>query len=121
VASGNSAHAVLWHERDADADVLGNADLALYRAKAGGRNTFCFFNADIERATLARHRLERELPVAPPRQGTRREPSRSQLILTLARRRAAKCRPLRPRLPTALALPISLGDFGTSWWQFATA
>jgi hypothetical protein len=26
--------------------VLGNADLALYRAKAGGRNTFCFFNAD---------------------------------------------------------------------------
>jgi hypothetical protein len=52
VASGNCAHAVLWRERDADADVLGNADLA------------CFFNADIEKATLARHRLERELPVA---------------------------------------------------------
>jgi hypothetical protein len=40
VASGNSAHAVLWRERDADADVLGNADLALYRVKAGGCNTF---------------------------------------------------------------------------------
>jgi hypothetical protein len=56
VASGNSAHAVLWRERHTDADVLGNADLALYRANAGGRNTFCFFNADIEKATLARHR-----------------------------------------------------------------
>jgi diguanylate cyclase (GGDEF)-like protein len=44
--------------------LLGNADLALYRAKAGGRNTFCFFNADIEKAALARHRLERELPQA---------------------------------------------------------
>jgi hypothetical protein len=97
VASGNSAHAVLWRERHADADVLGKADLALYRAKAGGRNTFCFFNVDIEKATLARH----PAPVALPRQGTRREPSRSQLILTLARRRAEKCRPLRPRLPTA--------------------
>ena len=53
MASGNSAHAVLWRECDADADVLGNADLALYRAKAGGRNTFCFFNANIEKATLA--------------------------------------------------------------------
>jgi diguanylate cyclase (GGDEF)-like protein len=44
--------------------LLGNADLALYRAKAGGRNTFCFFNADIEKAVLERHRLERELPAA---------------------------------------------------------
>jgi hypothetical protein len=94
--------AVLWRERDADADVLGNADVAHYRAKAG-RHTLCFFNTDIERATLARHRLERELPVGLPRQGTGREPSRSQLTLTLARRGAEKCRPLRPRLPTALA------------------
>jgi diguanylate cyclase (GGDEF)-like protein len=44
--------------------LLGNADLALYRAKAGGRNAFCFFNADIEKAALARYRLERELPTA---------------------------------------------------------
>jgi diguanylate cyclase (GGDEF)-like protein len=44
--------------------LLGNADLALYRAKAGGRNIFCFFNADIEKAALERHRLERELPAA---------------------------------------------------------
>ncbi len=41
-----------------------NADLALYRAKSRGRNTFCFFNADIERAAVARHQLERELPAA---------------------------------------------------------
>jgi diguanylate cyclase (GGDEF)-like protein len=44
--------------------LLGNADLALYRAKASGRNAFCFFNADIEKAALTRHRLERELPNA---------------------------------------------------------
>ncbi len=44
--------------------LLGNADLALYRAKTGGRNAFCFFNADIEKAALARQRLERELPMA---------------------------------------------------------
>ncbi len=44
--------------------LLGNADLALYRAKGRGRNTFCFFNADIERAALERHQLERELPAA---------------------------------------------------------
>jgi GGDEF domain-containing protein len=50
VASGSSVHAVLRRERDADADVIGNADLALYRAKAGGRSTSCFFNADIENA-----------------------------------------------------------------------
>ena len=44
--------------------LLGNADLALYRAKASGRNTSCFFNADIEKAALERHRVERELPIA---------------------------------------------------------
>jgi diguanylate cyclase (GGDEF)-like protein len=44
--------------------LLGNADLALYRAKAGGRNGFCFFDVDIEKAALARYRLERELPEA---------------------------------------------------------
>jgi len=44
--------------------LLRNADLALYRAKAGGRNSFGFFNADIEKAALARYRLERVLPRA---------------------------------------------------------
>jgi diguanylate cyclase (GGDEF)-like protein len=44
--------------------LLGNADLALYRAKAGGRNAICFFNADIEKAALARQWIERELPKA---------------------------------------------------------
>jgi diguanylate cyclase (GGDEF)-like protein len=44
--------------------LLRNADLALYRAKAGGRNTICFFNAEIETAVLERHQIERELPAA---------------------------------------------------------
>jgi diguanylate cyclase (GGDEF)-like protein len=44
--------------------LLRNADLALYRAKASGRNGFCFFDADIEKAALARQRLECELPEA---------------------------------------------------------
>jgi predicted signal transduction protein with EAL and GGDEF domain len=44
--------------------LLGNADLALYRAKANGRNSSCFFNTDIEKAALERYRLERELPRA---------------------------------------------------------
>jgi diguanylate cyclase (GGDEF)-like protein len=44
--------------------LLRNADLALYRAKASGRNGFCFFDSDIERAALARYRLECALPEA---------------------------------------------------------
>jgi diguanylate cyclase (GGDEF)-like protein len=44
--------------------LLGNADLALYRAKANGRNAFCFFDAEIETAARERYRLERELPQA---------------------------------------------------------
>jgi diguanylate cyclase (GGDEF)-like protein len=44
--------------------LLRNADLALYRAKARGRNGFCFFNSDIEKAAVARQGIERDLPEA---------------------------------------------------------
>ena len=41
--------------------VLSNADLALYRAKANGRNDFCFFDSQMEQIALKRGRLESEL------------------------------------------------------------
>jgi diguanylate cyclase (GGDEF)-like protein len=44
--------------------LLANADLALYAAKANGRHTDCFYNAEMSAATAARHLLETELSVA---------------------------------------------------------
>jgi diguanylate cyclase (GGDEF)-like protein len=41
--------------------ILGNADLALYRAKANGRNDFCYFDSQMEQVALKRGRLESEL------------------------------------------------------------
>jgi diguanylate cyclase (GGDEF)-like protein len=38
-----------------------NADLALYRAKANGRNDLCFFNRELEETVLKRARIELEL------------------------------------------------------------
>jgi diguanylate cyclase (GGDEF)-like protein len=42
-------------------ELLGHSDLALYRAKAEGRNGFCFYDADMGKAALERSNLEREL------------------------------------------------------------
>ncbi|HVX78435.1 MAG TPA: EAL domain-containing protein [Bradyrhizobium sp.] len=44
--------------------LLANADLALYAAKASGRHTHCFYEAEMSAATAARHLLETELNVA---------------------------------------------------------
>lgn len=41
--------------------LLGNADLALYRAKAKGRNAFCFFEPEMGQTALRRNTLELEL------------------------------------------------------------
>jgi diguanylate cyclase (GGDEF)-like protein len=41
--------------------ILGHADLALYRAKANGRNDFCFFDSEMEQTALNRGRIELEL------------------------------------------------------------
>jgi diguanylate cyclase (GGDEF)-like protein len=65
IAIGTSIGIALAPQDGATVDrLLGNSDLALYRAKAEGRNGFCFFNADIEKVALARYRFERELPLA---------------------------------------------------------
>jgi diguanylate cyclase (GGDEF)-like protein len=42
-------------------ELIAHADLALYRVKAGGRNSFCFFNAEMAQVARERVRLESEL------------------------------------------------------------
>jgi hypothetical protein len=78
VASANSAHALVWRERDADADVRGNADLALYRAKAGGRN------ADIEEASLRATGSKENCPWRYQRQGDTYDPASEKQCPSLA-------------------------------------
>ena len=41
--------------------LLRSADIALYRAKADGRGTICFFEAAMDVLVQARRELEREL------------------------------------------------------------
>ncbi|MGK7861274.1 putative bifunctional diguanylate cyclase/phosphodiesterase [Falsiroseomonas sp. E2-1-a4] len=52
-------------EREIDAgQILQDADTALYRAKAEGRNGFRFFSAEMNRALQERREVERDLRVA---------------------------------------------------------
>jgi diguanylate cyclase (GGDEF)-like protein/PAS domain S-box-containing protein len=44
--------------------VLSNADAALYRAKREGRNTFRFFDSEMDRRTRERHALQHDLRAA---------------------------------------------------------
>ncbi|SDE79902.1 PAS domain S-box-containing protein/diguanylate cyclase (GGDEF) domain-containing protein [Massilia sp. PDC64] len=53
--------ALFGAEAPAVSEVLKHADLAMYQAKAAGRNTFCFFEAATGTAAVARVRLEAEL------------------------------------------------------------
>jgi diguanylate cyclase (GGDEF)-like protein/PAS domain S-box-containing protein len=47
--------------RESVEDLLKRADLAMYRAKAAGRNTLCFFNPEMQAVVTARALLEADL------------------------------------------------------------
>jgi diguanylate cyclase len=53
--------AVYPDDGDSAAILLRNADMALYRAKAEGRNTYRFFEPDMDKAMRERRELERDL------------------------------------------------------------
>jgi EAL domain-containing protein (putative c-di-GMP-specific phosphodiesterase class I) len=55
----------IYPENDGSAaDVLKQADTAMYRAKADGRNRICFYNPDMQKAADLRLLLEKELRTA---------------------------------------------------------
>ena len=59
---GVSIGIAITQEEESNAEVmLKNADLALYRAKAEGRNTHCFFAPEMDEAIQARRRIELRL------------------------------------------------------------
>lgn len=53
--------AVAPGDGDDSGEILKNADLALYRSKASGGNTYCFFEPEMNRRMLARCEMERDL------------------------------------------------------------
>ncbi|HWW48811.1 MAG TPA: EAL domain-containing protein [Xanthobacteraceae bacterium] len=62
VEIGASIGIVITLPTDRSADtLLKNADMALYRAKADGRGTFCFFREDMAQTVEARRTLELDL------------------------------------------------------------
>lgn len=56
--------AYLSGEPDSVDDIVKRADLAMYRAKAKGRNSFCVFNPAMQTAVASRARLQSDLRVA---------------------------------------------------------
>nr|WP_169822934.1 bifunctional diguanylate cyclase/phosphodiesterase [Methyloligella halotolerans] len=64
VSSGSIGIAIGPDDGTTGDELLKNADLALYRAKQDGRNTFRFFEPSMDAALQKRRRLENDLRVA---------------------------------------------------------
>ena len=60
-SSGSIGIAIGPHDSEAPDALLKNADLALYRAKEDGRNTFSFFEPAMDAALQKRRKLENDL------------------------------------------------------------
>jgi diguanylate cyclase (GGDEF)-like protein len=52
---------VFLKNQDAIEDILKKADVAMYQAKASGRNSFCFYDPAMQAAATARKQLESEM------------------------------------------------------------
>jgi len=59
--SGSIGYALFNERRESVEDVLKRADLALYRAKATGRNILCFFDPEMQRVVAERALLDADL------------------------------------------------------------
>ncbi|WP_374328163.1 EAL domain-containing protein [Azonexus sp.] len=59
--SGSAGIALYPEDGETVSELLRKADAAMYRAKEEGRNTFCFFSAEISTATLGDLLLENDL------------------------------------------------------------
>jgi len=59
--SGSAGIAIYPEDGETASELLRKADAAMYRAKEDGRNTFCFFSAEISTATLGDLLLENDL------------------------------------------------------------
>lgn len=61
IPSGSIGIALSSTDGESTSELMKNADLALYRAKADGRGTFCFFEKQMDAAAQARRSLEIDL------------------------------------------------------------
>ena len=106
----------MYPQDGSDADLLiGNADVAMSRAKEDGRNTFCFFEPDMNRGALERLRLETDLRGA-LEHGQFEVWYQPQVYLTAGQLRGAEAllrwrHPQRGLVPPAAFVPL-LEDLG---------
>lgn len=66
--SGSLGAALYPQDGQTSEELMKRADLAMYRAKATGRNRACYFDASLEREELEKHRLVQALQLAVERE-----------------------------------------------------
>ena len=68
VVTASIGIALFPHNGEDAAALLANADLAMYRVKAGGRNRYAFFEAEMDQEAQARRSLDQDVRLALQRQ-----------------------------------------------------